>query len=1575
MAILKKTFNNIMQNNVSCIIQEYTVFATGGITILDHKKIGESGVEVTLELADCEAGVFTLSVDCKEPIGDGLYKDPCGNIYQGCCGPCVSCQDNPPYDCGFQDIEWVWAPPCSYCDGECPSCFSVDECGNCVHNCLPGQLPNPNEPGCPCRDICDCNTQTCLPETLCKEQINEYIFGINGTECDTCYRGFDISGGQTMTFQINGITYEFNAAFSCIDFEAYVQSIDPQVKVINCDEIRGLAFDLCMPSNYDFKNQTIFSGVTTTWPNSPIVENTPTSIDIIEDCCEFTPTCLCTPCDGVIIEGECYEECDCENPQCEDNFGDSCQYHNVANACACVPCETDFNFNIQECCPPETPIYNEATGECVECETNGDCPACFVCVNGECVPLECPEGMICDPSTGNCTTVCDCDNPDCEPGQKCDPMPGVPNTCGCYDIECPENCDSNCPETEDCGCVDDDCVPCNTVPCITNQDCPFGCICEDGTCANNPCPTIPCNEAGDCEGATYLGGCGCEEEQCVPCSSVTCETSIDCPLGCYCSNGTCIENPCDQFDCETPECEQAPGCICQEDECAPCDTVECITITKLTDQGGSLNASEITFEGGCEDSLTFKVNDPTNTGTWYINVSAASGGWVEMTNNGVYTVNGTEVTIDATQLDVTGFLIRYDAGVCFKRYARFTYDPNSCSDGVLGDWEIAGAPGQQSCILRYKADCNLATSFDWNIIGEVGSTPTSVFHTEGSRNEIAWICFQDYCSIDNPSTGEPYCNTNLNLDAEIEVTATLNNDPDCQVVETEEIPNCCGCLPPCEDVEESFVCEIRDTYVSGNVYRLDIIFNDQILERLLGCMPPFYSFGTPAEEPYESYWNDGFPIPPPVPPDGVNGGTWPQNPWTCEGCGWSYSDVNLISYNGANIHVEVTGENPQVCFNAWVEGGSEDACDFCCCIDLENNCPPVDLDFQINGCLQDPIFTWNDIGGDVTIYSEQGHIQTPIDLTVCDLSSTVQEPDCDEELPNLITASGLEIVNGEFTIEIVLENGCVYTDTFYANLPDCPCPELNPELVYDCDTGNKILSWNSEITDITINCDTDVPIIENICAAPDCICQTLGPVFLQEGIGGKVSNAIANNQTSIIIKYYVDDVERTVQNASFNVNDYKANIDPFYEAFRVPTNPLDYKLSNASPGVMNFAKYKQNIDQTLAIYKSYFLSVFNLDIDFQDISTTDWNLAKTQADLFFIDDIYDKACCPPTGNNSGGIIGTALTTDVGSVGNTYKSFIHITSATPMFDENEYACVDNTPTNHFSLLATLVHEFAHILGIGHENYDCFGSEAIMDTAVNTSERFLCDVGNDLLSSDNYIAECLCGIYTEQLVAGQVAYGEAIPTNPYEILPGNPLYDCTDIVISWSYEHCTEQTVIPNVDRDCPCTLSGNIQVTCNESNGTFNYQFNPSGGNPPYQYFIGSLGPLSSPVGFLSDSYANTNQLFRIEDSFGCFWEQGFTLPSCPPESNDCPLTITIGYSCITYFTVTLIGDLNTPYSIEVVSGPISEVPEDGQELEAGIYTFSITICNETTEFTIIVPPCDDIDPKLCSNTPFEITIL
>ena len=336
-------------------------------------------------------------------------------------------------------------------------------------------------------------------------------------------------------------------------------------------------------------------------------------------CCEECIEECTDPCE-ICIDGHCQPKCDgpCKDGECVPcvNSGDCVGRPDNRACCGPDGCE---------CCAGY--CYDPIQGKCVpcpDCTEDSDCPACHICVAGECVPIVCPEGHIC--VDDECVPICDCDNPVCSRKAACVPYSG--DTCIC--VECEGNCEDGCsigcycnPETnqcepnpcdkpcssgadcgQGCGCDPDTnrCVPCESLNCETDDcDRVEGCKCYGSTCIGDPC-NGPCEDGNDCDGPN----CGCDQDTntCVSCDKLSCDECAN-VLGCECTNGVNCEpvTPCSGPCAKPSDCPN--GCTCYEGECTPCANFDCDNCPNGCDcNSGSCGKSD--EPETCEDVFTLE---------------------------------------------------------------------------------------------------------------------------------------------------------------------------------------------------------------------------------------------------------------------------------------------------------------------------------------------------------------------------------------------------------------------------------------------------------------------------------------------------------------------------------------------------------------------------------------------------------------------------------------------------------------------------------------------------------------------------------------------------------------------------------------------------------------------------------------------------------------------------------------------------------------------------------------------------------------------------------------------------------
>ena len=435
--------------------------------------------------------------------------------------------------------------------------------------------------------------------------------------------------------------YCFDLVIDCEDCEA----CPPQVKRI-C---------LCDEQNDCSECEACINGICTPiCPEDEFCDNGICKDCLVDGDCQCNKECIngscdCPPDKPFEVNGCCYECEEGDTEGCEICVGGrfvpkdcgafllnpiSCNCEQCLDSGDCTEPNTCCVDGVCGCCPGY--YYDPVAGGCLpvpSCFDGNDCPDCFTCVNGLCQELTCPAGYVRTGIAGNCCAKeCDCNDPQCPEGGACveyangscycKPCSGACTSnadcgegCGCYNGQCapkPKGCDGACYNANDCafgcGCLDGECVDCETLGCNNNDDCirAEGCDCINGNCGKSDCDS-PCIDADDC---SY--GCGCKNNDCIPCASVPCVNDSHCPEGCNCNGGICTPNPCAEVYCITPgDCGE--GCGCDKGMCKPCSTLSCASGKCDEVDGCICNGSlceDDTDDDDCDDDLRIeKLSD------------------------------------------------------------------------------------------------------------------------------------------------------------------------------------------------------------------------------------------------------------------------------------------------------------------------------------------------------------------------------------------------------------------------------------------------------------------------------------------------------------------------------------------------------------------------------------------------------------------------------------------------------------------------------------------------------------------------------------------------------------------------------------------------------------------------------------------------------------------------------------------------------------------------------------------------------------------------------------------------------
>lgn len=371
------------------------------------------------------------------------------------------------------------------------------------------------------------------------EDCNECVYAkvtCNDDECSICDRQQIVSICPCETSE------------DCDDCE---ECIDNMCVTI-CEEDEHCYMGICVECSPDVpcpENQICVAGKCQCPPDKPYLG----SDGVCRECDDDHPCPKCHYC----TDDGC-KPIDCGTGVCDPETGECVECLGSGDCDGNNECCVDHKC---VCCPGSHRDYD--TGECVpdpDCVEDRDCLECEICYLGKCIPMECPEGFIC--IDGECVRECDCADPLCSRTEAC--ISSIDPT-QCYCVECEGSCvDNDDCEQEGCYCDGSECKPnpCSG-PCKSGADCGEGCGCEDGECV--PCSSLECINSTECEDVL---GCGCVDNNCEDigggCSG-DCVTSTDCGEGCGCDDGECVA--CADFSCEGDDCEDIPGCKCVGNNC------------------------------------------------------------------------------------------------------------------------------------------------------------------------------------------------------------------------------------------------------------------------------------------------------------------------------------------------------------------------------------------------------------------------------------------------------------------------------------------------------------------------------------------------------------------------------------------------------------------------------------------------------------------------------------------------------------------------------------------------------------------------------------------------------------------------------------------------------------------------------------------------------------------------------------------------------------------------------------------------------------------------------------------------
>lgn len=696
-----------------------------------------------------------------------------------------------------------------------------------------------------------------------------------------------------------------------------------------------------------------------------------------------------------------------------------------------------------------------------------DCPVCQNCIsNVGCVPVSCSPSQFQNPTPEYSwyfngvrilAGTCCIDNP-------------------CYDIDC-----TTCPSVSECGCLDDVCIPCVTTACTEESDCPVGCDCnaQTGLCNYNPCDAFTCEEC------PYIltEDCGCDTTYCIPCNTVSCSDNDDCPFGCSCVDNTCNDNPCITYQCDDENdvntyCPRIDNCGCDTTYCIPCDTVACPI-------GNECPLGCNCVDGVCEhDTCTFITNEciiefsqPNSSFTldinhglnivltpmfevfgndnyltlnsttvkWEINLSNFLYGFIPVTGIAGITanLNGT-LTINTNVFTEQYFLVRCEiigTGIS----TTYRYDGLATNEELNLDYSFEQAFGNICYSMLYAPLDNDAEVTSWNFGGE---TITPIQPSVAQQDAPILFAGSHYLIY-----------TCSEIEPEIEISALVHSSI------CEDITICSQLIPcPCSGTRTCDNITINTSNVlTSNIWEMSLdIFDENGEQRPWLCEPlsslqfcgnvvNSYNCNCGGINPYESDQ-------PAVCADDNGLSDWCNNsnnndnyvgsasPGNCC-CGWTFgAGIEILELEGSYLKAQINDyETATLCFQAELDGNTEG--NECCTSGCFTPPTPEDCTFTPTidfSCGQENpgqiMGTLNVTGLDVTI---TGTPQYSISYTGYNGLTTISNIQ-DNDIFELEILSGAEY---EFTITL-MQLGC---SVLYTNTTNCDCLPTLEYQFYFCD--------------------------------------------------------------------------------------------------------------------------------------------------------------------------------------------------------------------------------------------------------------------------------------------------------------------------------------------------------------------------------------------------------------------------------------------------------------------------------------------------------------------------------------------
>ena len=474
-----------------------------------------------------------------------------GTYYSSASCACLACGANTWYCGGCPGSTLIWnGASCVQCtaNSHCaqyvpaksPYCkASTSTCVNCLENAhctttTASKCDTSSNNCVPCTNNLDCShlSATKCIGGVCKQCQSSSDCGDNkvcapDNNCVACTDGKIKSGNDCVcpvgTYDVNGVCEECTSNNHCGLQQTCVSN--DCVDLI-CDSGKRLvAMDhecKCNPTSY-----------------YPLWNATADKCQCVASSCGPGFSCVGGECLAVCISdntplGVCSQTPGNETMRCQDVGG---VLQLVPNCMFCPFCSTSCNQISGQCCPSETPAFNESKG-CVECNKHSDCGVGEKCENNACVACtgDCPT---CSHSSGDyrplwngaecveCITLYDCapnqvcGNGECSAGCGSTPLgqcSPAKQYCRANDAQLETNCYTN---NQYCGYSCPAGYQCNQ----TNGNCEEIIIpvakCSDGTEVNTCSTNKPyfCYDVGGTP--TLMSNCG----QCPPDTGFSCGTN------------------------------------------------------------------------------------------------------------------------------------------------------------------------------------------------------------------------------------------------------------------------------------------------------------------------------------------------------------------------------------------------------------------------------------------------------------------------------------------------------------------------------------------------------------------------------------------------------------------------------------------------------------------------------------------------------------------------------------------------------------------------------------------------------------------------------------------------------------------------------------------------------------------------------------------------------------------------------------------------------------------------------------------------------------------------------------------